>query len=278
MEQYYGMTAEMYRAVTALVDDRTKEIRVVRRDYDRLAKGQERLEARMDRVEAALERLAQAQARTEERLERLEATVQQLAEAQARTEKRVEQLAEAQARTEERVEQLAKAQQHTEKQLADLIEVVAGVQDTLGAVKGRQLELAYKERVGAYFGPLLRRVRVVSPIEIEDDLEPHLSAKEFRDLLLVDLLVRGRPRHLPDAPQVWLAVEVSGVIDRHDVERAQRRAGHLSRVGYVTLPAVAGEQATEGAETMAREKGVLLVLDGRTSFWEQALEQALAGK
>ncbi|MFQ6101140.1 MAG: hypothetical protein ACE5OS_07880 [Anaerolineae bacterium] len=240
----------MYRAVVALVDDRMQEIRVVRQDYDRLAKGQERIEARMDRVEAALERLAEAQARTEERVERLEATVQQLAEAQARTEER----------------------------LNDLIRVVAGMQDRLGAVYGRQPELTYKERAGAYFGPLLRHVRVVSLIEIEDDLETQLSDEEFQDLLLLDLLVRGQPRYLPDVPQVWLAVEVSGVIDRHDVERARRRAGYLNKAGYIALPAVAGEQAAEGAEAMAQDKGVLLVLDGRASFWEQALEQALAGK
>jgi len=264
MEQYYGMTAETYRAVVALVDDRMKAVQVVRQDYDRLAEAQGRVEVRMDRVEAALQRLAEAQARTEERLE-------QLAEAQRRTEERLERL-------EATVQQLAEAQRRTEERLDGLIQVVAGVQDTLGAVKGRQLELTYRERAGAYFGPLLRRVRAISPTEIEDDLEAHLPAEEFRDVLLLDLLVRGWPRYLPDAPQVWLAVEVSGVIDRHDVERAQRRAGHLSQVGYVALPAVAGERATEGAKAMAQKEGVLLVLDGQTSFWEQALERVLAGE
>jgi hypothetical protein len=292
MEQYYGLTAEMYHAVVTLVDDRMGEIHAVRRDHDRLARGQERLEGRMDRVEAVLERLAEAQARTEERLERLEVTVQQLAEAQARTEERLEQLAQAQARTEERLEQLAQAQARTEERLeqlaqaqarteerlSDLIKVVDGMRDTQGDLLGRSLELTYQRRVGAYFGPFLRRVRVISPIEIEDDLEPHLSEEEFRDLLLVDLLVRGRPRHLPDAPQVWLAVEISRVIDRRDVERAQRRAGHLRQAGYTALPAVAGERVTQGAEAAAQEEGVLLVMDGSTSFWKQALEQALAGE
>ncbi len=236
MEQYYGMTAEMYRAVVALVDDRVREVRVVRRDYDRLAEAQERVEGRMDRVEAALERL--------------EAAVQQLAE----------------------------AQRHTAEQLADLIQVVSGMQDTLGAVKGRQLELTYRERAGAYFGPLLRRMRVVSPIEIEDDLEAHLSAKEFRDLLQLDLLIRGQPRHLPDAPQVWLAVEVSGVIYPHDVERARRRAAALCRAGLRAIPTVAGEEVIEEAEEEARTGKVLLLRDGYAQFWEEALEEALAGE
>jgi len=282
-QQHYGMTVEMYQVVTALVDDRIKAVQVTSRDYDRLEQGQKRLEGRMDRVEAILERLAEAQARTEKRLDRLEATVQKLAESQAHTEKRldrleatVQKLVESQARTEKRLEELAQAQRRTEERLDDLIKVVTGMQDTQGSLKGRQLELTYKERVGAYFGPLLRRVRVVSPIEIEDDLEAHLSTEEFRDLLLIDLLVRGRPRHMPDAPQVWLAVEISGVVDRHDVERAQSRAGHMRKAGYITLPTVAGEDITQGAKEMVQEDGVLLVMNGWTSSWEQALEQALA--
>ncbi|MBL7062816.1 MAG: hypothetical protein ISS49_01245 [Anaerolineae bacterium] len=181
-------------------------------------------------------------------------------------------------RVEAALERLAQEQARTGERMANLMRIVPDIQDTLRAIRDRQLELTYRERAGAYFGPLLRRVRAISPTEIEDDLEAHLSAEEFRDVLLLDLLVRGWPRYLPDAPQVWLAVEVSGVIDRHDVERAQRRAGHLSQAGYVALPAVAGERATEGAEAMAQKEGVLLVLDGQTSFWEQALERVLAGE
>ena len=59
------------------------------------------------------------------------------------------------------------------------------------------LEPTHQRKIGAYFGPLLRRVRVVSPIDIEDELEEHLSPEEFRDLLLVDLIVSGYPRQYP---------------------------------------------------------------------------------
>jgi len=53
MEQHYGMTAEMYRAVTALVDDRMKGIRVVRQDFDRLVPAQARTEERLEELAAA---------------------------------------------------------------------------------------------------------------------------------------------------------------------------------------------------------------------------------
>ena len=146
----------------------------------------------------------------------------------------------------------------------------------MAAFKGRQLELTYQQRAGAYFGPLLRRVRALLPVELEDDLEAHLSPEEFRDLLLLDLLVRGRPRYHDDAPEVWLAVEISAVIDRHDVERALRRAGYLRQAGYRAIPTVAGKRATEGADQEAETRGVLMLLDGRAISWERALDEVLS--
>jgi len=54
MNKEGGMTVELYRTIVAVVDERVKEIRVTRENFDRL--------------EAALERLALAQARTERTL------------------------------------------------------------------------------------------------------------------------------------------------------------------------------------------------------------------
>jgi len=107
------------------------------------------------------------------------------------------------------------------------------------------------------------------PIELEDDLEAHLSPEEFRDLLQLDLLIRGRPRYREEAPEVWLAVEISVVIDRRDVERALRRAG------YRAIPTVTGERMTEGAEEEAEAHKVLMLLDGRPISWEEAPEGVL---
>ena len=255
MAQQSGLTAEMYEAVVAVVEDRMQAISVTRQDYDRL-------EDRMERVEAALERLVEAQVRIEERLSRLEATVERLAEAQVRTEERINQLAEAQART--------------EKQLQALIQRVDGLVDVQSGMKGRLLEMTYQRRAGSYLGPVLRRVRAWVPFELEEELEPHLAQPDYLDLLRTDLLMRGQPRDHREIAEVWLAVEVSAVVDRGDVERAVRRAGHLRKAGYVALPAVAGEQATEGAKNMAEEEGALMVLDGSVIFWEDALSRALA--
>jgi hypothetical protein len=58
MEEAGGLSAEQYRAIVAIVDDRLKDVRVTREAFDRL--------------EAALARLAEAQAQLEARVGRAE--------------------------------------------------------------------------------------------------------------------------------------------------------------------------------------------------------------
>lgn len=227
--------------------------------------------------------LAEAQQRTEARLERLEEVVQALAEAQQRTEARLDMLAEAQQRTAEHLERLerviydlAEAQRRTEERLGSLADAYWRTATTVGDLKGRMLEITYREKASAYFGPLLRRLRVVAPYSLEETLETHLSFEEFKDLLLLDLLVSGQPRHDRTLPEVWLAIEISGVVDQEDVDRALRRAMLLRQAGYSAIPVVAGEQATLGAEEAARQHNVVILQDGRTFLWEEALRAWVA--
>jgi anion-transporting ArsA/GET3 family ATPase len=238
---------------------------------------------------AIVRELAEAQRRTEEKVEAL-------AEAQRRTEEKVEALAEAQQRTEERLgrveEQmaamaeaqrgLAEAQQRTEQHLAAMAKQVESlaqdlrrVNDKLGDFRGTVLEWKYRNNPGAYFGSILRRVRVVNIVELEETLEARLTPDEEDDVRLVDLIARGRPSRRPQAPQVYLAVEISGVVDRHDIERARRRANLLRKAGYRAIPVVAGEQVTLGAEDQAKDFSVPLMQDGQVLFWEQALARWL---
>jgi hypothetical protein len=111
MEEFRVLTAEMYQAIVAIVDDRLREVRVTREGFERL--------------EGAITRLAEAQARTEERVGRLETRMD-------RVEVALERLAEAKARTEARVEQLAQAQGRTEAALQQLTRQVGGLSETVG--------------------------------------------------------------------------------------------------------------------------------------------------
>jgi hypothetical protein len=185
----------------------------------------------------------------------------------------------AQQRTEARLEELAVAQQRTEKQMQGLVEAqhrlekrVGRLEDRVAILDGRMLEWTYREKASAYFGRLLRRPRVVV-VETLEELETQLTAEEFMDLLLVDLVVYGQPRRPGDLPDVWLTVEVSVVVDKGDVDRAVRRAEVLRKAGYRAIPVVAGERATVGAKGEVQQQKVVLVQDGRVALWEEALER-----
>jgi hypothetical protein len=209
--------------------------------------------------------LAEAQRRTEERVAALAERVDALAEAQRRTEEQVAALAEAQRRTEQRLEMLV-------EMVRALAEDQRRINDTVGDLKGRMLELTYRDKAGAYFGPLLRRLRVVEPHTLEDTLEAHLTPDEVKDVLRLDLLVSGRPRYQPNAPQVWLAVEISGVIDQGDVRRVLRRASLLRQAGYRAIPAVAGAGITQEATDQTSEHQIPIITDGSVTRWDEALQ------
>ena len=272
-----NLPPELRPTIAALVDaleQRVAERYAVRRtDFvaltsaiEALTEAQQRSEERLSRVETVVEELAQAQQRTELRVE-------ELAQAQQRTELRVEELAQAQQRTELRVEELAQAQQRTETLLAELTRSHLRLEQRVGRNTGILLELTYRDKAYAYFGTLLRKVRVVSLQQIEAQLEEHLSSREFRELLPLDLLVKGKVRELDPSPEVYLAVEISSVVDVGDVERAERRAALLRQAGVVAIPAVAGDDVTEGGEDSARQANVLLVQNGTKRFWDAALAQ-----
>jgi len=248
-----------------------------------------RVEERVSRIEEYIAALAEAQRRTEERVSQLEERVSRiegyiaaLAEAQHRTEERVSRveehvaaLAEAQRQTQEQVQKLTSTVSLLAEQVRSLVEAQKHTDDTVGGLKGRMLELTYQSKAAAYFGPLLRRPRVVDLGALLETLEAHLSPEEFRDVLQLDLLASGKPRLPSEAPEVLLAVKISSVIDERDIERALRRSALLRRVGFQVIPVVAGERATLGAEDEARAHRVVM-LDGRIFLWTEALHTWVA--
>ncbi len=262
-------TEQQLAALTARVDALTVRV-------DALTAHVDALTVRVDALAARLEELAEAQKRTEQRLDSLAARMEELAEAQKRTEQRLDSLAA-------RMEELAEAQRHTEQQLAALAAHVEALtveqrkmQNKLARVDGRTLEIDFRQKAPAYFGRLMRRLKIVEVHMLEDQLAEQLSPEEYDDFLRLDLLLTGLLWQQPDRPQIWLAVEVSSVVDREDIVRARRRADLLRKAGYPTIPVAAGEEATLGAESEARFQKVALIQDGRTLLWDEALSASLA--
>jgi DNA repair exonuclease SbcCD ATPase subunit len=264
------------------VDMRFAELaEIQRRTEAELAKLRQRMEAELaelrQRMEAELAELRQRmEAELAELRQRMEAELAEqrryvdarfaeLAEAQQRIE--VE-LAELRRRTDERFAQLAESQLRIQEQLL-------GIKDELADVRGRQLELEYRIKAAAFFGGWLRKPAVVEISDIWDQLEEHLDEIDMRRLTAVDLIVRGQLPKKRGGGEVWLAVEVSNVVDLNDVERAIERAALLRRAGLPAIPVVGGKRLTRGAAASVAERRVVLSKGGELVGWDEMLDSTL---
>jgi len=241
--------------------------------FAELAEAQQRVEAELAElrryVDMRFAELAEAQQRVEAELAELRRYVDmrfaELAEAQQRI--GIE-LAELRRRTDERFAQLAESQLRIQEQLI-------GIKDELADVRGRQLELDYRIKAVAFFGGWLRKPAVVEVSDIWDQLEAHLDEIEMRRLTAVDLIVRGQLPKKRGEAEVWLAVEVSNVVDLSDVERAVERAALLRRAGLLAIPVVGGKRLTRGAAASVAERRVVLSKDGELVGWDEVLDRIL---
>ena len=219
-----------------------------RRTDERLAEFQQRIERQMAEFQQRIER---QMAEFQQRIER------QMAEFQQRTDQRFAELAEAQRRTDER---LAEFQQRTEEQIGEL--------------KGTLLEMDYRAKVGAIFGSRLKKPKVVDAGDMWDVLRDRLDEEEIRQIVALDLIVRGRLLPPQGEGELWLAVEVSYIVDQNDVMRAAARAALLRKAGLPAIPVAAGKRLTQGASALATESRVVLVQDGSLVGWDDALQDA----
>ena len=118
----------------------------------------------------------------------------------------------------------------------------------------------------ARLGRLLRRTHVLTDDELNKLLDDAvaqgvLTEDESDDVIWADAVVRGRRRD--DRAQVVAVAEVSWGVGIKDVERASRRADLLARLGFTTMPVVAGKAVTREAAELARQQGVWQLFDGR---------------
>ena len=229
---------ERMEQLTARVDDLTQQVQQLTVRMDQLAARVDSLTERMEQLTARVDDLTQQVQQLTVRMDQLTARVDSLTE-------RMDQLAA-------RVDQLTVDTQR--------------LTGEFGKLKGWQLEERYFRRAPAYFAPILRRIRALSPEELAELLDSlenagQLSEAEVRDIQNADVVVRGRDRETGE--ERYLLVEVSVGVGLEDVERAARRANLLARALNVpVLPVVAGEYFRAEAMRAANELGVWKVLDG----------------
>jgi len=250
------------------------EVRRVVLTDELLALPRELAEAQL-RTDARFAELAEAQRRNEE----------QLAELRRQVDVRFAELAEAQRRNEE---QLAELRRQVDARFAELAEAIRQLtlrfeeaqqrnEDRFADIRGELLEIRYRNKIGAIFGSRLRKPRVVDGGDIWDTFRGRLDEAEIRRIVAADLIVRGGLLPAQGEGELWLVVEVSGVIDRNDVARAAERAALLRKAGLLVVPVAAGERLTQGAATLSSEFGVAVARNGGLDGWDKALANAQGG-
>lgn len=103
-----GVDSKLYKTIVTIVDKRVKEIKVTRKDFDKLSGEVHELREDFTELKGIVLELAEAQKGSEKRLTRLESAVEELTEAQKRTEEEIKKLTAAQLRTEKTVERIQK--------------------------------------------------------------------------------------------------------------------------------------------------------------------------
>ena len=162
-----SITPELYEFITKVVEDKVKEIKVAREEFDKLVKTVEELSKKIDKMAEIqsetlriLEELAKAQKRTEERLN-------MLAEAQRRTEERLNMLAEAQKKTEESLSRLSNTVRELAIQVGRLSDTIGfGLEDIARVMIPGWLE----RHLGIYVEELVPRFFTINGAEIQVNL------------------------------------------------------------------------------------------------------------
>jgi hypothetical protein len=149
----------------------------------------------------------------------------------------------------------------------------ASLMEDLRWLKDCLLEINYHLWKGRYFGKVLRGMQLVEVHLLDDVLEVELTDEEFGDVLLIDLLLAGTVRRLPNSPDIFVAAEISWTVDSNDIECAVRRANLLRRAGYRVVPACAGREISDGDREVARKQNVFLIIDEQVFFWAEALNR-----
>ena len=278
-----SISAELYEFIVRVVEEKVKDIKVTREEFDALRRSVEKGLAELASAQAATERrleelarrvddlaktvsvLAEAQAATERRLSELARRVDDLAAAQVATERRLEELARrvddlakrvddlaaAQAATERRVEELAAAQAETQKQVKMLASAVDALRVQVGKLSetiGFSLEDLAKELL-----PLWLHNRLGVEVERLDRGFIELEGQEIE----VDLYTWGAR----DGKKVLVVGEVKSRIYEKDVDVFYQKVVEplSAKVEAEVVGVLFGFLIHPKAESRARELGLYTV-------------------
>jgi len=213
---------------------------------------------RLGRLEALLQQTLELQRQT---LEAVRAMASRMAEFAAAVEARFDRVEARLDGVEARLDGVEARLDRVERDVGDLKRDVGSLKQGVGDLKGRNAEEFFLARARGLLGEVLR-VRTVSPApEWLLGLKPRdrrrlAQATDLHDLLQADLVADARTAA---GQPVLLVGEVSWTAEPKDVERAQRRADVLRRLGFRAVPSVFAFEIPEAVAAEAEASGVLLV-------------------
>ena len=204
----------------------------------------------------------------------------QIAELRETVAEHSRQIAELRETVAEHSRQIAELRETVAEQSRQISELRQAIEDNTAqlrvtthrtdAVYGLVLELQAQQRLSSWLGRVLTRLQVRPPGEWADYLRPVIGEDAFDVLLDADLLGRARLRDRPDV-EVWLVIEVSGVVNTNDIDRVVAWASHLRASLPRVVPIVVGTRKAESAAERARAAGVAMLEDGTLVGWPEAL-------
>jgi uncharacterized protein YoxC len=236
----------------ALVRQIAEQLAGLTTRVDQLAEHLDTLISRLDMLTARVDQIAEQLATLTARVDTLTDRVDQLT---ARMEQQVALLEQQGTRLDQQTALL----HHQGTRLDQLTDVV-------GELRGTALEQDYRTKAPAYFGQVMRGLRVIDSARLADLLDEALDRgaitdAERLDALRTDIVLSGRRRDT--GAEVYLAVDASAGIRPDDVQRAIERARVLAKLGRPAYPVVAGQEMTRDAAPLAAAGGVWQLHDGR---------------
>lgn len=195
-----------------------------------------------------------------------------------RLENAIAELVEMQRQQSAEIRQLVEAQRRQADDIQVLKTDVSGLKTDVSSLKGKVYEQEYRVKASSIFGRFIRRGRDRTD-DIADQLHEavaagQISEAELTQVLAADLLWGGKSRL--DETELVVILEASWRAEANDVERAQRRAGILRRVGFQAVAVVAGTEWDGQALVQAQVQNVAIASNGQVNAdsWRAALTAA----
>jgi DNA-binding ferritin-like protein len=184
---------------------------------------------------------------------------------------RMDQFAERMDQFAERMDQFAEQMREQSDQIKDIVLHLKNVdarflplEKRMDRLMGDEAERRFRGHAPAYFGHLIRRMRVVDSSTLADKVDDAIDAGTFAEadrdpLLLLDVVVRGRD--IETREERYLAAEVSVGIGEGDILRAVDRAALLQKLtGIPAVPVVGGYSISSRFRSIADERHVQVVI------------------